>query len=93
MAKFIVRVELRAGPTAADYVNLHARMEAAGFSRFIRDDVGGVYQLPTAEYALVNEVMTLNDVRDRAQAIATSVKVHPLVLVTCGQSTWSLIKV
>jgi hypothetical protein len=49
MAQFTVRVELHDAQWA-DYNALHAAMGRQGFSRLIRGDDGGIYQLPWAEY-------------------------------------------
>jgi len=81
MASFTVRVELHSA-VAKDYENLHSKMEAAGFSRQITADSGVVYHLPTAEYDYSHSSMTTADVRDKAAAVAQTVKQNPAVLVT-----------
>jgi hypothetical protein len=83
MSDFTVRVELH-GATGKDYDDLHTAMQKAGFYRaFVASD-GHTYALPTAEYAHSSQQNQF-DVRDRAKAIAMSLKrwtTDPWVLVT-----------
>lgn len=46
MARFTTRVELHSADDS-DYTDLHAAMEARGFSRKVTGSNGVVYQLPT----------------------------------------------
>ncbi|MCE7949960.1 MAG: endoribonuclease GhoS [Xanthomonadales bacterium PRO7] len=86
MSRFTVRVELH-GATEADYQQLHAAMSRGGFSRVIEGSNGVSYHLPTAEYDY-SSTETVSQVRDRAYAIACTVKQNPAVLVTEGGCAW-----
>jgi hypothetical protein len=68
MSSFTTRVELHSA-AHDDYNNLHAYMEAAGFSRLIKSDDGTWYHLPTAEYNREG-ALTIADVRASAQQAA-----------------------
>jgi len=86
MSRFTVRVELHAA-TEADYQRLHAAMGNKGFSRLITGSDGKRYHLPTAEYDHTSND-SVSDVRDRAYAIASTVKQNPAVLATEGAAAW-----
>ncbi len=83
MSDYTVRVELHDADDG-DYENLHHAMEKAGFIRWIEGGGEKKYRLPTAEYNLMGSALTTGQVRDKAQAIAVSVKPKPdpWVLVT-----------
>lgn len=75
MARYMTRIELHENPnkpTAKDYENLHAAMEAKGFTRTIKGDDGITYRLPTALY-YGESSLTTGDVMDHASAVAKSV--------------------
>lgn len=82
MASFTTRVELH-GATWDDYTRLHEKMRAAGFSTTIKSDDGKLYKLPPAEYRYEGNVNVVF-VRDRARAVASSVKAGNAVFVTEG---------
>jgi hypothetical protein len=67
---YTIRVELHKA-TALDYTVLHQAMEKAGFSRFIRDSAGALYELPIAEYRYEG-VSDLNTITNAAKAAASS---------------------
>lgn len=92
MTNFVTRVELR-NATAAQYVQLHAGMTNAGFSRTIPAPGGKLYHLPTAEYFLSSANLSLEEVRDLAKGVAEAISAGPLILVTAGHSTWNLVPV
>lgn len=81
MTAFTVRVELH---DAEDlYDDLHKAMSKEGFYRTILiDEVR--YQLPTAEYSLPNSDLLAQEVLDKAERAANSVKSkpQPSILVT-----------
>lgn len=90
MTNFTVRVELR-DADSADYDNLYDRMSDNGFSKFITDDAGTRYQLPSAEYSYSSDSKTKREVRDLAYDIASKVNDDPAVLVTQsnGPRVWA----
>ena len=98
MARFTTRVELH-GADGEAYETLHEEMESRGFTRFIEDEKGHKYQLPTAEYNL-DAAATTEQVRDLAvQAAIRACALHnlnkePWVLVTKadGSRRWSGLK-
>ena len=63
MPKFTTRVELHSA-TEADYKQLHAAMEVAGFSRTIKRENEPLMKLPTAEYNEVGDY-TINEILER----------------------------
>ena len=81
MSSFTVRVELH---DAEDlYDDLHEAMSEEGFFRTIKiDEVR--YQLPTAEYSLPNSDLSAQEVLEKAERAANSVKSkpQPSILVT-----------
>ncbi|WP_227726153.1 DUF2622 domain-containing protein [Yersinia proxima] len=82
MAKFTVRVELR-DPEAADYDDLHKKMEEKGFSRTVIITASGVRKiLPGAEYNYKSETKSTAEVGGLAESIAEKVKTNPKVMVT-----------
>ncbi len=88
---FTTRIELH-GASDEDYDRLHEAMEADGFSRTIESSDGALYELPPAEYNFSHPTMTAGDVRDKAYAIAKTVKRAPAVLVTSGARSWQGLK-
>jgi hypothetical protein len=92
VTNYVTRVELR-NATAVQYVQLHAEMAKAGFNRTIPGPNGNLYHLPTAEYFMSSDTLKIEDVRELARGVAAGVSAGPLVLVTAGQSTWSLVPV
>ncbi|HEV2650774.1 MAG TPA: hypothetical protein VGU69_05930 [Rhizomicrobium sp.] len=78
---FAIRVELHGIDHEADtYRNLHARMEARGFTRKIEADDGRMWKLPPAEYRYKSDFPT-EVVRDLAfniarQEISTKLSVY-----------------
>ena len=82
MASFTVRVELH-DATRDDYTRLHERMRAQGFSVTIQGSDGALYKLPPAEYRYAGSI-TAGDVRDKARAVASTVKTGSAVFVTEG---------
>jgi hypothetical protein len=86
MAKFTTRVELHAA-TEEDYENLHAAMEAAGFSRTIEASDGVSYLLPPAEYNRSGG-FTVKQVLDSAETAARTTGKRFSILVTEGNRQW-----
>ncbi|VWB98029.1 DUF2622 domain-containing protein [Burkholderia lata] len=80
MAEFTTRVELHK-PKNGAYDELHAEMEAEGFSRTWKTDDGLVYHLPTAEYDYRGE-KTRQQVLDLAIKAAGRVQTDFEVFVT-----------
>ncbi|MGK8887536.1 hypothetical protein [Burkholderia gladioli] len=89
MAHFITRVVLHGkNHDHPNYKTLHDAMEAAGFSRKIKDEeTGKWYHLPPAEYSIFANA-TRFSIRDKAVAIADKVDIANGVLVTEGACTW-----
>jgi hypothetical protein len=89
MANFTVRVELH-NANSKDYENLHAAMERRGFIRWIINGNDVKKRLPTAEYNLANSGLSGPEVRDRAKAVADSIKPKPTpwILVTESEGRW-----
>jgi hypothetical protein len=87
VAYFMIRVELHSA-TSDDYNTLHAAMEAAGFSRTVPASDGKHYYLPSGMYFLDSYAETAANVRDRADAAATTTGKSHGILVTEGASTW-----
>jgi len=83
MTSFTTRVELHAA-TTKDYEELHAAMVRGGFSRTIAT-AEGRWKLPTAEYRLTAN-LTAVEVRDKAYAIASTIRPKPWVFVTEGDT-------
>ncbi|HWF65200.1 MAG TPA: hypothetical protein VN685_11360, partial [Rhizomicrobium sp.] len=67
-----------------DYTKLHERMRAAGFNTTIKGSNGLTYHLPPAEYRYEGYNMTSVQVRDKASAVAATVKPSPAIFVTEG---------
>lgn len=87
MTNFTTRVELH-DANGADYQNLHAAMQAEGFSRTIVSENGTRYHLPTAEYNFVGP-LTRAEVLAKARAAAAKVRKSFEVLVTeSAGRTW-----
>lgn len=84
MSTFTVRVELHSA-TDKDYENLHIKMEAHGYKRYVpgTDSSGasGIWRLPTAEYDFEAD-LSARQVRDAVKAIADSIRPKAWVLVT-----------
>lgn len=93
MYQFNVRVEMHYA-TEANYAELHRRMERAGYSRFVRDESGQVFHLPTATYDRKTAgYMSAKQVREEVQAIAHSVESGAWVLVNrYDDSAWFMQK-
>lgn len=83
MSSFTTRVELHSA-SYDDYNNLHAFMEAEGFSRLIKADSGTWYHLPTAEYNREG-ALTIAEVRASAQRAAN--RTGKLFCVLVSEST------
>jgi hypothetical protein len=78
MARFFVRVELPDRPPA-DYEDLHERMEAAKYFRFIESDHGR-RQLPHATYTCTADEWTKEQILNEAYGIASKVHADARVL-------------
>lgn len=82
MANFTTRVELHKASTEQDYELLHKEMAKEGFNRTIHLSGEPTYHLPTAEYSIISEDLTSQQVLDRAKKAATQTKKTFMVLVT-----------
>jgi hypothetical protein len=71
----------------ADYSQLHAAMERAGFSRSIRSSRNETLTLPRATYRLISDD-DIKTVRRRAYNAALTVWPDVGVIVTEGRSVW-----
>jgi len=91
MTNFTTRIELH-DASDEDYEKLHDAMEADGFSRTIVGSDGTLYELPPAEYNFSHATMTAGEVREKAHAVAKTVKRDPAVLVTSGTRSWQGLK-
>jgi hypothetical protein len=91
MTRYITRVELHENPnkpTAKDYDNLHAAMEAKGFTRTIKSGEDIVYKLPTATY-YGESSLTTADVLKHAAAAAKSVwSKYSVITSEAPNSAW-----
>lgn len=88
MTRYMTRVELRGSPTAKDYEDLHAKMQANGFTRTIKGGDGKTYQLPHAEY-YAESTLTTAQVLDKADAAAKAVWTRYAVVTSEAPiSTW-----
>ncbi|WP_322095146.1 hypothetical protein [Paraburkholderia bannensis] len=91
MTRYMTRIELHENPnkpTAKDYENLHAAMEAKGFTRTITAGNGTVYKLPTAMY-YAESTQTLAQVLGHATTAAKSVwNNYSAVTSEAPSSTW-----
>ena len=76
MTSYTVRVELH-GATNGQYDELHEAMEAKGFVRWIKFQGAAKEQLPTAEYNMPGTSRTIEQVHQRAEDAAKSVKPRP----------------
>jgi hypothetical protein len=83
MSSFTTRVELHSA-SHDDYNNLHALMEAEGFSRLIKADDGTWYHLPAAEY---NRECALSIAEVRASAQRAATRTRKLFCVFVSEST------
>jgi hypothetical protein len=92
MAKFTIRVVLHKIKNLDhdSYTKLHAAMEAAKFTRFIKSD-DATYHLPPAEYNYVGD-KSKDEVLDQTYAIAKKIDDDCGVLVTEGLRTWNGLK-
>jgi hypothetical protein len=81
---FTTRVELH-NATREDYTKLHERMRSAGFRTTITSDNSLTYQLPPAEYRYEASDLTIEQVRDKANSVAATVKPSPAIFVTRGE--------
>ncbi len=71
----LVRVELHAATTAAQYETLHRAMEGVGFQRTIPGGQGSQWELPTASYysnAYNNVEQAKNAAWQAARGVATA---------------------
>jgi hypothetical protein len=84
MSYYITRVELHYA-TYADYENLHATMQRAGFSRVVVGNDGQTYHLPTAEYVVQGDY-DVAAVRNAAARAAATTGKRFAVIVTKGSS-------
>lgn len=80
MTTFMTRVELH-GANYQDYENLHAHMTLEGFTNTILADDGTAYQLPPAEYNLIDNC-TLDQAREKAGRAAQKTRKTFAVLVS-----------
>lgn len=89
MPTFITRVELHQA-SAKDYSVLHAAMTDLKFHRYICDDRGVKFTLPTAVYYSYGD-LRVEQVRDLAQRATSSTGRPSWILVTEYKSAaWSL---
>ena len=89
MARFTTRVQLAGSPGEQVYNQLHAAMEAEGFSREITDDdTHETFHLPHAEYNKIGE-FTRVQVLNAAKAAADTLNREYSLLVTESKGrTW-----
>ncbi|EML2066018.1 type V toxin-antitoxin system endoribonuclease antitoxin GhoS [Enterobacter asburiae] len=76
MTSYTVRVELH-GAESDEYEKLHEEMAKAGFEKVILID-GIYYELPTAEYSLVDSPLTTAEVTAKAFKAANNVQPEPV---------------
>ena len=81
MSSFTVRVELH-NATEKDYENLHRFMADQGFKRTIISANNVEYQLPTAEYIITDDNLTLSLTLGKAKSAAKKTKKEYEVLTT-----------
>ena len=81
MTDYTVRVELH-DATWDDYTKLHKIMASQGFNTTVRDDASGIIsKMPTAEYN-IGSLLSITQIRDKAEFAAKSVIKRFGVLVT-----------
>jgi hypothetical protein len=92
MPQFFVRIELPE-PPEADYEELHEKMEAAHYYRFV-DTINGRRWLPHATYTCSADTWTKDQVVEEAYQIARQMHKDPRVLViqSAGWTTKGLLK-
>jgi hypothetical protein len=88
MSSFTTRVELHSA-THDDYNNLHAFMEAEGFSRLIRSSDGKWYHLPTAEYDRKGDLTAADVLGSAERAAARSGKRYSVIVTESNRRTWN----
>jgi len=93
MASYTVRVVLVDGEWD-DYEKLHGAMAKHGFKKTIVSDDGTEYDLPPAEYNLVNSALKRSEVLERAKiaAATTQLKYQVLVTESAGRTWYNLTK-
>ncbi|MHC0023224.1 MULTISPECIES: type V toxin-antitoxin system endoribonuclease antitoxin GhoS [Enterobacter] len=86
MTSYTVRVELH-GAESDEYEKLHAEMAKEGFDKIIMLD-GIYYELPTAEYSLVDSSLTTLEVTEKAFKAAKKVQPQPVpsILTTATET-------
>ena len=90
---YVVRVELRGSPTAAQYADLHKRMENLGLYMFITADDGQSYAMPHATYSGRGLTDDMPRIRDAAHGAARAVVANPdpqVIVIRSSGSAWSL---
>jgi hypothetical protein len=80
MTRYTTRVELHAAGND-DYETLHSAMEKQGFSRFVKNEDGKSYHLPTAEYNFDGSA-TRSEVLEKAKTAAEKTRRKFEILVT-----------
>ena len=88
MAQFTVRVELHDAQWT-DYNTLHAAMERNGFSRQVKGDDGGTYELPWAEYDAVANLSSMQVLAIAQSAANTTGKRNSILVTEVRSRAWS----
>jgi len=87
MARYTVRVELHEA-NQNDYEDLHDYMQQEGFRRYITDDKGKKYQLPTAEYNIDDPGNKNAVLAKTRKAAARTYKEYMVLVTTSGGRAW-----
>jgi hypothetical protein len=85
MTNFTTRVELH-GASEDEYDELHEAMHAKGFVRWIKNQDGEKFRLPTAEYNFSSSSRTVDEVVSLAEQAADSVKPSPTPWIIVTES-------
>jgi hypothetical protein len=93
MPKFITRVELHQAKPE-HYKILHDEMTKAKFHKYVADDQGNAYELPSAEYMSHGPAISVIEVRNLAMNAANKTGCKSWVF-TCEYSSaaWSMKKI
>jgi hypothetical protein len=91
MANTLVRVELHAATTEAQYQTLHRAMAAIGFDRIIPNREGQRFQLPTATY-YSTRYRNVAEARDAAWKAASAASPAHAVVASGESVAWEGLK-
>jgi hypothetical protein len=87
MSSYLARIELH-NANGSDYIDLHERMKAQGYTRTIRSVEGVLYQLPTAEYQLTGAFLGAEALRRAREAAAGTGKSFGAIVVESSDAHW-----